>query len=146
MHVNLHFIKSSTCSLYGFFNFILYLSLILTESPDRLAKVQKFCTVCTSSFNIYSLSIFAECIYKNVYRVVLAANSDYGYIPRRHYPIGRCEVVATRMSVVEAVDPQRVLQFPASCGTGRFMAAVATALLYSITRTRRIQAMSCRRI
>lgn len=76
-----------------------------------------------------------------MFHVVLAVNIDYAYIPKRHYPIGRCEVVATRMSLVEAVDPQRVLQFPASCETGRFM-----ALLYSITRTRRIQGMSCRRI
>ena len=76
----------------------------------------------------------------------LALNSDYVYIPKRHYPIGRCEVDATRMSVVEAVDPQQVLQFPASCGTGRFMAEFARALLYSVFRTKRIKAMSCRRI
>ena len=128
---------------------ILYLSLFLTVGVARLALKGSqilYCTVCTSVFTFTASAFLRDCIYKNVFLVVLAVNSDYACIPKRHYPIGRCEVVATRMSLVEAVDRQRVLPFPASCGTGKFMAAFARALLYSVFRTRRMQAMSCRRI
>jgi hypothetical protein len=129
--------------------FFYFIPIFIFDSWSRQIASQRLrnSVLYAPSFLTFTSPAFLrDCVYKNLFRVVLSVNSDYSYIPKRHYPIGRCEVVDTRMSLVEAVDPQRVLPFPASCGTGRFMVAVATAPLYSTTRTRRIQVMSCRRI
>ena len=132
----------------GFFFY--FIPIYITDSWSCQIGSQRFrnSALYASPVLTFTASAFLrDCIYKNVFRVFLAVNSDYVYIPERHYPIGRCEVVAvSRMSSCRAVHPQRVLQFPASCGTGKFMAEFARALLCSVFRTRRIQAMSCRRI
>ena len=71
--------------------FFYFIPIFIFDSWSRQIASQRLrnSVLYAPSFLTFTSPAFLrDCVYKNLFRVVLSVNSDYSYIPKRHYPIG----------------------------------------------------------